>query len=194
MERRELVFARTTTTTTTTPPTCKIDLNDGTYKMDNAHPSISASTNNFLTVPDALSNEAQALLLNTERYPHRHHVARTKQPKPSIFTTPHLHISTMMLIILSLGNMCTALDVKALSEKAWSVAEVEGAFTAKISTRDEGGPAPICLYMTTEPDWKGEGMNVCAVGGFCGMRSLASPMYPIFTSSPTDVVASERFR
>ncbi len=34
--------------------------------------------------------------------------------------------------------------------------------------RDEGGPSPICLYMTNDYNWKGAGMNFCKVGGQCG--------------------------
>ncbi|KAK0277778.1 hypothetical protein LTR35_009614 [Friedmanniomyces endolithicus] len=33
---------------------------------------------------------------------------------------------------------------------------------------DEGGPSPICLYMTNDYNWKGAGMNFCKVGGQCG--------------------------
>ncbi|KAK3068693.1 hypothetical protein LTR53_013530 [Teratosphaeriaceae sp. CCFEE 6253] len=36
-----------------------------------------------------------------------------------------------------------------------------------LGSRDEGGPAPICLYMTSDYNWKGEGINFCQVGGQC---------------------------
>ena len=37
-----------------------------------------------------------------------------------------------------------------------------------METRDEGGPIPICLYMTNDYNWNGEGINFCQVGGQCG--------------------------
>ncbi|TKA77291.1 hypothetical protein B0A55_04333 [Friedmanniomyces simplex] len=37
-----------------------------------------------------------------------------------------------------------------------------------VKNRDEGGPTPICVYMTNDYNWKGEGMNFCKVGGQCG--------------------------
>ncbi|KAK5674318.1 hypothetical protein LTS10_012902 [Elasticomyces elasticus] len=47
---------------------------------------------------------------------------------------------------------------------------------AAIDLRDEGGPTPLCIYMTNGYGWKGESMNFCKVGGQCGSglgKSLA---------------------
>lgn len=43
-----------------------------------------------------------------------------------------------------------------------------------IEARDEwqvGSSNLLCLYMTNEPNWAGDGINLCEVGGTCGTSS-----------------------
>lgn len=46
---------------------------------------------------------------------------------------------------------------------------------AAILNRDEWqGSTQVCFYLTTAPDWKGTGQNLCQTPGYCCMSCDAS--------------------
>lgn len=81
-----------------------------------------------------------------------------------------------MLSLLQLtGVTLSALNVFALASPL--INDVS-AVNRGLEARDEWQPTAstlTCLYLTNEPEWAGEGINPCEVGGTCGMQQSFLP-------------------